>query len=410
MYKKITYLILILDLSFFYLIPISRLSRNLIANYQKLGIAMIVLLSIHIGMKMLFKYEKYVFTTNILFFILIFINEFILSHIEYKQDIISLITVSNCYLILLAYFFISFYLKKSNDISKLENTIVYFTIIISGVLILQYIIYNLTGNMFLFIDQTRAKTNIRFNGIRIYESTFFIIFGFVLSFGLYLKAENRKLKILYFSGVLISFIQIMLVSKNRMGLVLAAASCIYMSSIKVYKVKIKKYLRLIAFILLVIFLFQLPMLNRFLTSINLNDDSLTIRLDGIKYYTKQIFDNIIFGMGFIKALPGDESFVLVRGYEGKFYKDDMGIIGLVNTFGVVGLVWYLFLVYKVIKILKRIAKNNQINNFIEIYGLCFLVFIGSITNNPLDTQRIVLFPFLLSLLDYSNNSISEITK
>ncbi len=400
MYKVFVCFILLLDVSFFYLLPIDSIS-NVLSNYQKLLITIFVVFALVLTFFKTFKNIRYLFFYNILFLGFLYVSEVVLSNISYNQGIKSIIVSSNQYIVLGAYFLISYYVVKKSNIDTLEKIILIFVIALSSIFIIQYLIYKFDGNLFLFIDKNRALMSKRFGEIRIYESTYFNIWGFVLAFGIALKRKSTNKKIAIVACV-VSFIQILLVSKNRMGLLIAILSCIYMILINLGKNRYFKYLIGSIIIVAVFGMFKVPVLNNFISTINLKDEGIAIRFEAIEYYINQINSNPFFGTGFIQVKENDDSFNFVRGEKGLFYKDDVGVVGIINTFGIIGLIWYLFLAAKIIKILFNIRNKNKEKNYIEIYGLSLFILGGSAFMNPFDTQRIVLFPFFLALIDVSN--------
>lgn len=405
MYKKFIYLLLLLDLSFFYIIPINELSRGAISNYQKIGVVIVGIIATLIYFKRLFKEKRYLFYNNLLFLGCLFICEIFLSALMYAQGIRPLITVSNHYIIVIAYFIICYYMDKNNGIAKLEKIILNFSIILSVVLIIQYIVYNLNGELFLYIDRERAASSIRFGTIRIYESAYLPAFASVLSFGIFLKRDKVNMKILSGIAFSISFLQVILVSKNRMSLLMMTLSYIYMIFIKYDKKRIRKWVSLLSSFILIVFLLQLPSINNFISTFSLKEASITIREQAINYYVQQLSEHPIFGVGFIEPIENDKSFYEVRGNDGIFYKDDIGILGSIHTFGLFFIIWYIFLIFKIVKVLRVIRKEKKQTQYIELYGLYCFSIIGSIVMNPFDSQRIVLFPFVLAFIDYANKTV-----
>ena len=414
MNKILIYMILLIDLCFFYLIPRPGIIGSLVNNYQKIGLTLFIVISISLVSKKIFKNNKYLFMVNIFNLLLLITGEIVISYIRFGQSPKSLLATSNHYIIIIAYFLIYYYLNENNNrLEALEIILIKFISTISIILLIQYIVYNFTGILFLNIDKQRTISSIRFGSIRIYEGGYLPIFGIVLSFGILLK-RHKSLKIQKMSMVCLiaSLMHLIFVSKSRMGLVMAGLSCGFMILRLYSKNRVKKYTFMMLFVVILFIMVRLSFINQFITSINMKDYSLLTRIDAIEYYSEQLKENIFLGLGFIEPIEGDSSYYFVKGPSGMYYKDDMGLLGLVHTFGIVGLCWYTFMIIKVCKVLILLRRQNMQQNYIELYGMTFLVFAGSIVMNPFDPQRIVVFPFLLALIDaaYRNVKLKKFTK
>lgn len=408
MVKLIIYMILLIDLCFFYLIPRPGIIGSIINNYQKIGLSIFIIITSLIISKKIFKDKKYLFLSNIVTFIILVILEVFLSYMRYGQNGKSLLATSNHYIVIIAYFIIYLYeSKKENKKEALKDILIKFITIISLIILAQFIIYNISGILFLNIDKQRAISSMRYGTIRIYESSYLPVVGIVLSFGTLLKNNNSlDVKRRSIICLVASFFNLLFVSKGRMALMMAILSCIYMT-LKLYSNnKIKKYLFIIILIISTLIFIKIPFINEIITSLNMKDYSLITRVEALEYYMQQLKENLFLGIGFIEAIEGDYSFYFVKGPYGMFYKDDMGIFGMLHTFGFVGIIWYIMLVMKIFKILSIISKNSMKSEYIELYGMVFLVFVGAFVMNPFDPQRIIVFPFLLALIDSAYREVS----
>ena len=406
-YLIMIYLILMLDLSFFYLSPISSISRGIIGNYQKMGIVCFLFILVAIYSNEIFnKEKKYLFAYEIIILIILFIFRFISSYFTYNQSVLDILSVSNEYLTLLAYFIICLYLSKEKKIINLEYILLKASTLLAGLMIVQYIVYNFTNKLFLYIDKEVTLNSIRYGSIRIYENDYLFIFIAVLSFGIFLNNKKDNIKLILTAFVL-SMLQIIFISKSRMGLIMVILSCIYMIFKKYKNNRIKQIILGFISLIVIIGFIQIPAINQALTSINLKDDSLRTRIHAIEFYGKQLEDNKLLGVGFIKPIEGDESYYMVKGKNGLFYKCDMGIFGSIHTFGIVFIIWYFIVINKIRRVLKYISKQKKEKEFIEIYGISFLTIVGSIAMNPFDAQRVVIYSFILGLIDYSYKIVKK---
>lgn len=398
MYKIIIALIILLDTSFLYLIPISDISNGIIGYYQKMGLSCFaILISLLLINKIFKKENKYIFQNNILVLFVMVLIQIVVSKLIYNQGFSALLSMSNQYILLILYFFFTYYISYKNNREKFENITIKFLLILSILMLVQYIIYIKTGNLFLSI-----KLGTRYGSIRVYESDYFFTFGAVLTFGLFLNRKNRLLnkKLLFFVFILCC-IEVIFVSKSRMGLLVAILSCLFMIILKYRNNIIKKLGVLIACVVLFFVLMQIPSFNNAFSTINSNDSSLLTRGKAIEYYLSQFIEKPILGVGFIKPIENDESYYIVRGEQGKFYKEDLGIFSNVLTLGIIFIPWYLILVRKILKILLIIYRRGKEKNCLEIYGMFFAMILGSIVMNPFDPQRILVFTIFIAFMDNS---------
>lgn len=413
MYKVIIYLIILLDISFLYILPIESISGGFIGNYQKLGVVIFTLFIFFIFSNRIFmKGKKYLFLLHIIAFLIFFSIDFILSLYKYNQSILAIVSVSNHYLAIIIYFISMLYLFKFKDVNKLYNLIINSSIILSILFILQYYIFKFSHKFILFIDKEKFLSTVRFNESRITENDFFFIFTAVLIFGILLnKFDSKRLSKKYLIlAFILNFYEILIVSKSRMGLILVISCCLITVIIKYRRNKMKQYFIVLLCLLALAFIIQIPSINKIIASISMKDYSLLTRFDAIDFYVDQLIKDPFLGVGFIKPIENDWSYYYVRGKNGMFYKSDMGILGNVHTFGLLFLIWYLSLLIKIFKIILNIFKNKKENENLELFGFFFLITVGSIFINPLDPQRIVLFSILLSIFDYKNklNSATKI--
>lgn len=399
MYKKIITLFLLLDVSFFYLLPIGKLSKGIVGNYQKLAVVILIGISFILYFNSLFNKKRYLFNWEVKSLIILFIYEFFVSAFKYQQGIISLIITSNHYLVIIGYFLICYCIENENGIEKIEKRIMYIAVILSILFLIQYIFYNIKAEFFLYINTDRAVNSMRFGNIRIYENGYLPGFASVLAFGSLFSKRNSNKKIAMVTLGLCN-LEIILISKNRMVLLMVILSYIYMIFTKYKKNIIKKIFVIMITLMGLYFIFRIPAVNEFVDSISLNDTSIIIRGGAISYYIEQLKNNLLLGTGFINPIENTEWYYMVRGGGGIFFKDDIGILGSIHTFGVIFIVWYGGVIVKMKKVLTNRKEYIRKGLYVEIYGICFFCIIGSIVMNPFDVQRIVLFPFILAMVDF----------
>jgi len=122
--------------------------------------------------------------------------------------------------------------------------------------------------------------------------------------------------------------------------------------------------------------------------------SINTRFDELSYYLGLFKKNFLFGYGMINPQYGDseECKKLVHGVLMKFSITDIGIVGQMARSGVLILVWYLCFIKYVLS--KKHLKRH----------ICMSVYIllSSINLVVLDTERMIIVPFVLTLYEMDN--------
>lgn len=393
--KIILIILLFIETRFLLFIP----SNGLNSNINKTFLVILSILFLFLLMKQILK-ENYLWQKTILIFLFLVLLEIIISSVFYNQSLNETLKVS-LYNFILIFYFVLFYFKDNNNSKFLINSIVYFTLIVSILLIIQVYLYNKYAIKFLSVN----TSNLRFNGLRIYDLGNFIEFGAVLSIGMYL---NNKGKLIYLITFILGILEMVYVAKGRIGLIIVILSSLLMV-VYYSKINIKKLSKYLFIILVVLVLVSnMSMLKEFTNSFGSSEfkagDSL--RKYEVEYYINQLKIRPIFGLGFAYFNSEyDRNYNFVRGnYIYKFYKDDVGIVGFTNTFGVLGFIWYIYLLYRFIKILIKVRKNNLLRENIYALGIVLLIIFQSFNTIIMDPQRIINLIFLLIILENLNNT------
>jgi len=127
--------------------------------------------------------------------------------------------------------------------------------------------------------------------------------------------------------------------------------------------------------------------------------SLNVRIEAINYYLSHAKDNGIFGIGFASD---NQYFLLNHGYSQTFQKsayyfDDVGVVGFLGKYGFLGYVYLLFLLIDLIKNL--VFSKEKLYSIVVIFSLL----ITSVSLIYLDPQRILFLPLTFLLLTYASN-------
>lgn len=339
------------------------------------------------------KEKKFIFNKFILFFIIYSFVEIVISVYRYSLSIISVFAVAKYIFIIMAYYIFSFYIRKK-DKNKFVNIVMLFSLICSIVMLLQYFLYPKYG---LFLNIMRY--GFRFSSLRIYEGEGLINIGIVIAFGSLIN-KNFKFRVLPYLTFIIGLLEAIFVQKTRMVLL-----CIILTCVLVYLVKnIKRIGRLYLFILFLLIIIGIvqntSLFSEYKSSFSTDDNSYTIRQAEIAFYLKQFSENMLFGMSFIPYNASSFTDMILRGPYDNYYRDDVGIIGFMNTFGLIGLVWFILMLGKVTRIIILSVQKKSINDNYETISFLLFVVFSLWTLIIMDPQRIIGFPILLALVDY----------
>lgn len=392
MKKKFILIYLLLSCNIFYLLPISR--WNIFRILSLLSILFVLL------NQKIILYSKSKFNLTIFLLVLLTMIETILSKINYNQSMKEIIGTSLYYYIIL-YFFILDYYKNDNTKLYIKKVFVYISIVVSILLISQMILYQTFHIKFLSID---FENRIRFGEVRLEVASYLVCIGIIISLSEILQNNIKRSNIL---SLIVGTIYIIYVSKTR-GYLIALTICI-LSMIYFYKSGfISKIYTTVIVILVGAIIINLPIISKY-NDLKENDYGSSItRQNAINFYVNQIRNKPLFGMGIINTVnKNDENYSIVRGPYGKFYRDDVGIIGFTNEFGILGLILFLNIMVISFNIIKINFKDKSIYDNIEKVGLFTFLIITTPTLIAMNAERIVYLPFILFMIE--NNSLGEST-
>ena len=384
--ERLAVFLLILSTSFFYLVPIS------IWNSVKI-MSLLIIIFLVFNLRCLFK-NKGKFTLYIASFIFLCIGELIITKLRFNQGYISLFSMGIYYFVIMLYFILVFY-KVSRD--KIKKVFINLSLILSILLIAQFIAYEFFGVTFLKIDVGGIQ---RFGQVRIGEGAFIISLGIILAVAEVIKRKEILCRenTINFLSIILGMIDIIFIAKTRsiLAFVLLSIGVMMLGSAKNFIQQLKIVsLSTIALIVL----FSLPIMSKY-QSLNSEKDWSTIARKGaIAYYINQTKEMPLFGVGIINPSESKEMYDYTRGPLGIYYRDDVGIIGFLNTFGVIGFIWYIALVIKILAIVFKSIINKSIRKRPQIIGLATFFIVCSSTVIFMDPQRIYLLPFILYIIE-----------
>ena len=107
-----------------------------------------------------------------------------------------------------------------------------------------------------------------------------------------------------------------------------------------------------------------------------SDVGINMRFETINFYMQQFYKHPVLGMGFIRSSTTNTTlYGLLYGcgqYAGYFYRDDVGIIGVINERGICGIIWYCS---ALILMLGQIISLYRYNKKKNVWMLCMWVYI-----------------------------------
>jgi len=379
-------LYLLLECNFLYLLPPNKYSEL----YNLLLIVFIIIFQVKAMKKHVYVFSKFV----ILFMILYFID-LIVSCYTYHQGFMSVLHSSEYNLLILSYFIFSWYLKKTKKFFQFKYVFVVFSLILSSLFDIQYILYS---KNIIFLN---IPLNVRFETLRINSTTIIPNLGVIIAFTNLLNSRTKGFaKLICFANVVIGFIYIVFVGKVRIALLIEII-CLLVFVILKYRKKLIKLTYVLLFLGVVVIIFSSSsIINQYSSSVNSDDTSYTIRQDEISYYLKQANENPIMGIGIIVPTEGDETFYILRGIQGIYYANDVGIFGVLQTFGLCGLLWYLMLLVKMLSMIFKITRLRKFDEYLEFVPIFIYILLTSVTLIILDDQRNFMLPIIMAMMEY----------
>lgn len=393
-------IILFVDLKFYYIIPLPSVIEQLNNNHQKIIIVLIVILVFSCFLFKLINLNNLIFKKSIFYFIILYLIELIISWYRHNQGLMNVFISSNYYILLLSYFIFIYYLRKNSNNKAFKEKIININVFISVLFLLQYILIKFNVK-FLQINFEYY----RFGELRIYEAaSMFVNLGVILALGNLLKLKRgKKNNCKSILCIILSLINIIIVAKGRMGLLIILCTMILMILYRYRKNAIKIFIAISIIGVVGLLFIRTDVAQEYIKSSQIKDASITNRQGAINMYVDQIKKNPIFGMGFIRDMDNSEAVLLLRGPKGSYTRTDVGIIGFTNTFGILGFAWYIYILIKFSYIILILHRKNVLNMNLELLGIFIMVILTSFTLIVMDSERILIMPIFMALLDYTVN-------
>lgn len=388
------WILMLLQVKFFWIVPLSSF-YSINGNQQQILMVIVMMMVFIVFKGKPFSYGTMSIKNYILFFVIYYMLELIISAIRNGQGLSNAFIASNFYLMILFYFVVLFFINRKG-IKQFYHIVIWVSVINILVCWAQYILANV-GIIFTHFDMSFM----RFGNIRIVAlSETITSLGVFLCFSYFLNIKNRK-RWFYFVFFILGVLGHIIVSKGRVSMVaLFIGCCVYLL------IKYKKYLfKLIASISIILILVAV-FANSNIGKIYINSlsdaetDTGSIREREIEYYNAQTLKSPVIGIGFIRDI-GDQASNRLKGPVHQYSRTDVGIWGLANAMGYISVIWYILLTINLIKKLLYVSRHEHNDNY--YISLAYIVF--SIIYIP---TMIFMNPFsitseavLMALVDYN---------
>lgn len=322
-------------------------------------------------------------------FILIFVSvavSTVLSSFEFGYKLTQVLWGIIPYLILLLYFPARKYLE--NEIIREQFIVIgeISAVIMTVLFMLQYVKYTGESSVFLKIPNMIPDHYIWHpdEGLRIRNifDGLFRVFALVI-FDRMIAKKFRKclLDIISYLSIVAS---VLLIDRSRSYLVI-----ILVSSIAILIYRSKKRLTTTIFLVGAVALaggvaMAFVKMTSIVSSILDNTGSWFARVEAAGHYMIVGFEHLIFGIGMAdpESYPAVEKYV--RGVQGIYYPDDVGLIGLLTLLGVIGIALYIVVMVKTYRCFKYATDNKAL-----LFGLFICLVLSSILTTYFDRTRLL---------------------
>jgi hypothetical protein len=319
-----------------------------------------------------------------------------------SQSISAILSQGFPYFIFLNYFIFIVLINNNIDaVLFLKRAVIGFGLCISIVFIAQYY-FSFEGFIFL---QAIDLTNVRYNEMRITSETSLITISAILLFSKLLGERRTILKqIKYIIPIIIISYEIVVVQKTRITIVIYILILISMVLSKF--IIFSDYKKLFIATALFVFLIFLFVSNFEFNLFEKDEISVFARTNAVYHYMEVAKEYPIFGVGFLKPEESSLAMQLISGSDKIYFRSDVGIFGVLNTFGIIGVVWYIILVIHLGAIIYRLAKTKR--NYVEPLGIFLYVLLNSLTQIMTDPVRSSVLVLILVQFSYYKKGLYNI--
>lgn len=403
LYKAAIAIILVLDLSLFYIIDLPAGIAQYNSTYTK---ALISAVAAILAFICYFSHQDYFanykFVKNFCGFCLILICLLIMHGVIIypSQGIMSLFRNCDYLLLVLLVVPILYILGDEIDFYHFMKMLNYITIFWYAILIAQSVIYSTSGNIILTYYSNSDNLWIRNDRIRFSLLSLGNIMIFYNFYILLSSMIRKQKKILYLIAFLMGVYCNLFVQQTRaleFTMVITLAVMYLIQSNNKVKVIRNYAIILIGFILL----YASGILSNFFDSFTAADTAKNtlVRQEAIAYYIQYWIKHPLFGMG----LTNSEA--LTRGPFGTYYMSDVGFVGIVAKCGIFAFVLYILLFVRWIRIILKIRKTEYKEISILLVGMFLYTFVPSYSISIFISAYSISVPIIICIFEFWNYEI-----
>lgn len=378
-------LFLLADSRFFYLCPLPSNLSGSASNKLLLGIFAIICV---VGMSILgnkFKLGHYGFLI-IGFYIILVIHMFVIKK-TFDYNIKTIVAYYLPYIILIMYFTSIKLLEDKENFIEFIKIIEIIIVILSIILITQLYIYNKYHRIFLNFTLSDWYTIYHIDAKGRFYS---VVEGInrvaipLAMYNFYIGSKSGKFYSLV--ALIMGLLNVVIVDQSRVYFIQEVVAIIVMI-IVVYgkKITLNKLLySLIAITISIVVLWS--KIKSIIITIIDYDGSAYARNDAIRYYLDIGKSYLLSGMGVAIPDKGSINYFLIKGPNGVYNYDDIGIFGVFASMGIIVVIWYLIVT------VKNFLVSSKINDTYMkslAYGLSSIMLTGLGTMSYLDSARII---------------------
>lgn len=388
-------ILVLVEFRFFYLFPLPEIFSGSSSNKFLVSILCICIFFVYIIIYK--KIELGLFGKDLILLFIVLVILILNEFAGRKYNIGAIIWYYLPFCILMVYF----PFKKWIAEDKNYKYFIKFTSVASIILCILFIyqVISAKNNIFLYIDDMYRYNNQM--KLRIYGVTdgLLRVFSIILLNDIFKnRFKNIMLELFAFILIISSMI---IVEQARFYLICIILSCLLLY-INYYGLKVNfttMFIGILIFSLSFFFLYKNS--ASILGSINENTGSSYARMDAIKYYLENIFDNFVFGFGRIIPDQWSNKYLIVKGPYGIYNYDDIGIVGVLASMGAIIFLWYIFVAIKMISVYRKSTPISK--------SLIFLFLISMLISSYLDNTRIICLTLTFAWIDkeWSSNEKRE---
>ncbi len=390
-------LFLVADSRFFYLLPLPDIFGGVASNKTFIGLVSLICF---IWMALVTKKINVGKYANLILFLYVFLFcQAFFEKYRFQYSTSSILFNLIPFLLFLMYFTINTFLDDKKSFKLFCLLCEWTTIFLSICLLLQLLVYNKMH--FLFLNFTLSdwytKYHVTASGRFAGVSEGYIRIAVLISFFNILNG-SRKGKGIAISSFLLAISDIIFVDQSRVYIIQTVISLFFMYLIaKKNKINVNVILTIIIFAMLATVIL-IPKFNSIIDTLNNSSDgSNYARIGAIYYYLSFIGNYLFTGLGEYIPDEGTSQYYFIKGGQGIYNFDDIGIFGVLASMGILILIWYLLVIIKNFRLSFLIKDRNE---KALAFGLSIMMLTGIFTASYLDRERLISLVLTMTIINF----------